>query len=87
MIAFNRETVADDVPAAGFDAAQPAVCTWLGVAVFHYTDPALAQSEPRALRAAHVAAQAEPWLTYFDPANLASEHRTLHALAQVDRHT
>jgi methyltransferase (TIGR00027 family) len=102
---FERQTLADGLAAAGFDAAAPAFFSWLGVVVyltraairetlgfiarrpggevvFDYGQPVSAFPEghrrslqlARAQRAADVG---EPWLTRFDPPELAAMLRDL----------
>jgi methyltransferase (TIGR00027 family) len=97
---FERQTLAEGLAAAGFDASRAAFFSWLGVVpyltldavlatlgfiaarpggevVFDYGEPPSARApEQRALheqRAARVAALGEPWLTYFNPSDLARD--------------
>jgi methyltransferase (TIGR00027 family) len=102
---FERQTLAEGLAAAGFDAGAPAVFAWLGVvvyltraavletlgfigglpagteAVFDYGVPLTAyppeQRPYQARRIERMAAIGEPWITRFDPAELAGELRRL----------
>jgi len=101
---FERQTLADGLAAAGFDAGAPAFFAWLGVVpyltraavldtlafiaavpggevVFDHGEPPSAYPPEQRLiaeaRAAEVARMGEPFLTYFDPAELAGELRAL----------
>jgi methyltransferase (TIGR00027 family) len=98
---FERETLAAALATHGFDAAAPAIVSWLGV-IMYLTRDAVRQTfawaaslapgstivftylaEPsgadRATRvafdglAAHAASQGEPWITSFEPSDLARE--------------
>lgn len=98
---FERDALSTRLEAVGFDPAQRAFFTWLGVVpyltrdaiaatlaligglpggaevVFDYSDP-VDSLEPEArashaARAARVAAIGEPFLTYFEPADLHAE--------------
>jgi methyltransferase (TIGR00027 family) len=98
---FERQTLAEGLAAAGFDATQPAFFAWLGVViyltsaavletlrfvgalplgsevVFDYGVPRsaypAAQRDYHARRDARMAALGEPWITRFDPAEIAVE--------------
>jgi methyltransferase (TIGR00027 family) len=98
---FERQTLAEGLAAAGFDASQSAVFAWLGVViylsreavtqtlrfigglpagsavVFDYGVPRSAYPPARrdyhARRDARMAALGEPWVTRFDPAEIAAE--------------
>lgn len=98
-IDFERQTLAQGLAAAGFDAAAPAFFSWLGVVVyltreavlqtlgtiasqpggevvFDYGMPISSFLTPEArarqtARAAQAAALGEPWLTRFEPPELA----------------
>ena len=98
---FERQTPADGLAAAGFDAARPAFFAWLGVVIYLTREAVLetlrviaslpagsevvfdygvprsaypaAQQDYHARRDARMAALGEPWLTRFDPAEIAAE--------------
>jgi methyltransferase (TIGR00027 family) len=98
---FERQTLAEGLAAAGFDAAQPSFFAWLGVViylsreavietlrfiagqpagsevVFDYGMPRsaypAAQRDYHARRDARMAALGEPWITRFDPAEIAQD--------------
>ena len=103
---FERQTLADGLAAAGFDAAAPAFFSWLGVVVylthaaigetlgfiaglqgggevvFDYGEPvsAFPAGHLRSLqlaRAQRAARMGEPWITRFEPAQLAAMLRGL----------
>jgi len=97
---FERQTLADGLAAAGFDAAAPAFFSWLGVVVyltraairetlsfiaglpvgevvFDYGEPVSAFPEGRLrslqiARAQRAARMGEPWISRFDPPELAA---------------
>jgi methyltransferase (TIGR00027 family) len=97
---FERQTLADGLAAAGFDASRPAFFAWLGVVIYltreavietlrfiaalpagsevvfdygvpHSAYPA-ARQDYHAQRDARMAALGEPWITRFDPAEIAA---------------
>jgi methyltransferase (TIGR00027 family) len=99
---FASQSLAEELNAAGFQAARPAFFCWLGVVpylrreaisailrtiaglpgwevVFDYSEPlenySLARRANVAAVAARTAAIGEPWLSYFDPAEIAKNLR------------
>jgi methyltransferase (TIGR00027 family) len=99
---FANQSLAEELNAAGFQAARPAFFCWLGVVpylrreaisailrtiaglpgsevVFDYSEPlenySLARRANVAAVAARTAAMGEPWLSYFDPAEIAKNLR------------
>jgi methyltransferase (TIGR00027 family) len=99
---FTRQSLAEELAAAGFQTNQPAFFCWLGVVpylrreaisallqfiaslpgsevVFDYSEPLENYSSARRANVAAVAertaAIGEPWLSYFDPAEIAKDLR------------
>jgi methyltransferase (TIGR00027 family) len=99
---FTRQSLAEELAAAGFQTNQPAFFCWLGVVpylrreaisallqfiaslpgsevVFDYSEPLENYSPARRANVAAVAertaAIGEPWLSYFDPAEIAKDLR------------
>ncbi len=99
---FTRQSLAEELAAAGFQATQPAFFCWLGVVpylrkeaisailqviaslpgsevVFDYSEPLDNYSPERRANVAAVAqrtaAIGEPWLSYFDPVEMAKDLR------------
>jgi methyltransferase (TIGR00027 family) len=99
---FTRQSLAEELAAAGFQANRPAFFCWLGVVpylrreaivailqliaslpgsevVFDYSEPFENYSPERRANVAAVAertaAIGEPWLSYFDPAEIAKDLR------------